>query len=953
MKSIEMKIISCVQENNFFSFVTDGGITPVVSFISENTASVKLLLESESMMKSYAIEGEPNTIPAQLFEDDESYTISCGGSSVKIGKSGLALDFIKDGRLITSTVEYGRDGRPYVLNSMDENEHFYGLGEDNQASGGRLDRRGSKRRLETGQKINIGCVTADIPVSFFISVSRDKLYGLFADSSYAMDFDMGATSDNSYRFSADGGIITYYVFFGDSFADILNEYTKLTGRPSMPPLWALGYIQCRCSYHNWEQVDEIISTLEKSRFPLDCMVFDFDWAEYFQNFKWNKRWGGVSPQKISEHKKNGVRFMLSTSGPMIRSDSDNYQSALNAGILAHDGDGNTVVCGHYGGELMDFTNPDIKEWLRPSLNRLLDDGIDSWWLDLTEPEGDPDGTVYHDGEKKAVHNVFSLMNTKVYNEITLEHNPDIRPFILTRTGTAGIQKYNAAIWSGDVFSDYKTFTAHIPEAMNTAMSGIPLWTSDSGGFMSSTSNSSDPRNIYKNDICAHAGLYERWLQFACFCQITRVHHAGESAPYMMGGLVFDSVAHYVRLRYRLLPYIYTYSHITHTTGTPLMRALVYDYPEDENVYDIRDEFLFGRDILVAPVTKERASEREVYFPEGEWFDLDYGYSYRGGKSYSIYAPQNRIPVFIRAGAIIPTIDQVYHTKDIDWKKINVVIYPSGESEFEMYADDGISYSFETGDYTLTSITCREDESRTSISVKRSNLKYAASEYLFEIHSNYTPESVNCLGDMSRLWHKSSLDKNCGWFWDDFNRILYIKVNAETEILPEIIIRNGNKIIKPSENGGEDISGRTPFILPAASLPCRIRCVNFDRGGEGVAYHKNSPCENMLYRTDGVEIELCNDVGAGYNITNLSAGEWMEYTVNAVENGNYAIRIRAQGEGVLSASFGDALKVESSLSLNTWQTVELGSISLESGEQILRIFSEQGCFRVNWIEFIKM
>gem|GEM_PF-3064972 len=282
-----------------------------------------------------------------------------------------------------------------------------------------------------------------------------------------------------------------------------------------------------------------------------------------------------------------------------------------------------------------------------------------------------------------------------------------------------------------------------------------------------------------------------------------------------------------------------------------------------------------------------------------------------------------------------------------------MIYPSGESEFEMYADDGISYSFETGDYTLTSITCREDESRTSISVKRSNLKYAASEYLFEIHSNYTPESVNCLGDMPRLWHKSSLDKNCGWFWDDFNRILYIKVNAETEILPEIIIRNGNKIIKPSENGGGDISGRTPFILPAASLPCRIRCVNFDRGGEGVAYHKNSPCENMLYRTDGVEIELCNDVGAGYNITNLSAGEWMEYTVNAVENGNYAIRIRAQGEGVLSASFGNALKVESSLSLSTWQTVELGSISLESGEQILRIFSEQGCFRVNWIEFIKM
>lgn len=528
MKITGQKIIETGRIGNEFSFFTDNGAELIVSLLSEKTVRIAVRFDkNEKFDKSYAIEEiHYKNVDVSLDETADCYVIKSAGISVKICKSNSKIEYIKNGSIITSVKDIGRDDEQvYCVHSMAENEHFYGLGEDNDAYLGNMDRRGTARELVTGQRINIGHVTADVPVTFFMSTGENSPYGIFADSSYRMNFDMGKTSSDEYSWSADGGSFVYYLFAGDNFGEILNEYTDLTGKPSLPPLWALGYIQCKCSYWCWDEIDEIIDTLKEKRVPLDGIVFDFDWAENFHNFKWNKRWKCMSPQKISEYRKDGLHFMVSNSGPMIRKDSDVFQSALEAGILAKDKDGNTVTCGHYGGELMDFTNPDMKNWIKGKLENLLDEGVESWWLDLTEPEGDPDGTQYHDGDKAKVHNIFSLMNTKLYNEITLEHNPDKRPFILTRTGTAGIQKYNVSIWSGDVFSDYKTFAAHIPEALNTTMSGIPMWTSDSGGFMSYTSNSADNRNIYKNDAAAHAALYERWLQFAAFCPVMRVHHA--------------------------------------------------------------------------------------------------------------------------------------------------------------------------------------------------------------------------------------------------------------------------------------------------------------------------------------------------------------------------------------------------------------------------------------------
>lgn len=834
----EKNIVKYECDGNSARFTTDSECIIKITAVSTNTLEIWIDFDGDDIRnKSYSIDDFSRGVPISVTDKNLYYFITSGHASLRLHKNNIQITYVSfdDKEIICEgkKIIKNNDGSLYMSSKIGENEHFYGLGEDNDGYLGCLDRRGHTRDMITEQRIHIGHVTADMPITFYIGTgAKNKTpYGVFTDNSYPMYYDMGKENNDECFQKAVGGDLIFYYFSGENFGNIINEYTNLTGKPPMPPLWTLGYTQCRCSYYSWEQIDEIVKNFCDKKIPLDCIVFDYDWAEYFNNYKWNKRWEGMSPEKIAEYRKQGLHFMVSCSGPMLKKDSDTYESAVKAEVLAHSDEGHTIQCGHYGGELIDFSAPQTKEWLRPQLEKILDDGVEGWWLDLTEPEGDPENTVYFDGERNKVHNAFSQLCTKTYAEITREHNPEMRPFILTRTGTAGIQKYCTAIWSGDVFSDYETFTAHIPEALNSAISGIYLWTSDSGGFMSSSSNAADNRNIYKNDIARHGKLFERWLQFSCFCPIMRVHHAGESAPYAFGDLTENGAAHYIRLRYRLLPYIYSYMYKTHTTGEPIMRPLVYNYFDDENVYGITDEFLFGNEILVAPVHEENASERSVYLPQGLWYDFDYGYKYEGGKSYTVYAPQNRIPVFIRAGAVIPMSAQIYNTSKLDRSTLFAEIYPYEKSGFTVYTDDGMTRNYKNGIFTLTQISCTEEIGRcTKINISSSNIQFLPDKTRLKIYVNAVP---NCVVVNSVFLNKceylKQLEKGNIWFYDEFSRILYIAAeikNVENEI--DIFYNENLLIIKPSD-GNENIAenGQSPFIFPAASVPCKIGFENFD------------------------------------------------------------------------------------------------------------------------------
>jgi len=286
---------------------------------------------------SYAVENEHwDYEDFTLNDTDDAITLSTAECSLVIRKRPMKVELYTSGnRFVMGEYEkYGLgwsdDGAVFMYASMRKDEHFYGLGQDNDAYLGNLDRRGTTRDMITGQTISKGCVTADFPVTFFASTGNcGNGYGLYLDNTYHSEFNMGEESDDYYFFSAEGGELLFYLFYGPQFNKIINQYTNLTGKPSMPPLWALGFIQSKCTYRDWNDMDEVIDTFRKKNIPMDCIVLDGDWHENMVNFKFAERFEGKSEEKIKYHtEKNGVKFMLSVTGPMIKKDSSNFQSGL-------------------------------------------------------------------------------------------------------------------------------------------------------------------------------------------------------------------------------------------------------------------------------------------------------------------------------------------------------------------------------------------------------------------------------------------------------------------------------------------------------------------------------------------------------------------------------------------------------------------------------------------------
>ncbi len=847
--------------------------------------------------------------------------------------------------------------------ALQPSEHIFGLGEDNDAYLGRMDRRGTVRDLWTGQEIRSGHVTADIPIPLFLSTgSSGEGYGLYFDNSYRTRWDLGKQQSDRVRIEAEGGELDFYLIYGPRFESILERYTSLTGRPSLPPLWALGFIQSKCTYWNWDEIDDVVQNLRTRQIPMDVMVIDYDWAEVPMNFKWAERWKGLSPQKIRDYEAAGTRFLISNAGPMLRKDASNYAEAKALGLLASDGRGNTVTGGHYGGDIMDFTAPGMKDWLWPQLQPLYESGVDGWWLDLTEPEGEPEQTVYYAGPRAGVHNSFALRNSKAYYEMQLAHAPEDRVFILTRTGSAGIQRYGSTIWTGDIFSDYQTLVAHVPEALNTGLSGLPYWTNDSGGFI---------EGLYKGNAKDHGRLYERWLQFSVFSPITRAHKVGPSAPYMFGPEVEAGARRYLQMRYQLLPYIYSYAWEASQTGAPLMRAMVYAYQDDPKTYNLRDQYLFGRELLVAPVLTEGAERRRVYFPEGRWIDRDLGHVYNGPVEACVAAPQDRIPVFAKGGAIVPKAPLMDYTGQKPWDPLTLEIYPEGKSSFTLYQDDGETQAFLAQKaYSVTTITVdAENREAVDVRLEANNAEFLPSTYRMELHLNQRPLSVSVEGrELTSFRSPLQLTSEGAWSWDETSRVLSLSVSRQDRLITQVTIRlDADSIALPRSElqltdcplvelpgeGGGTIK-QIPHFFPPPSLPGRIEAENYDKGGEAIAYHDaDQGNAGGVYRSDDVDLYPSDDEGGGYFIGRTEGGEWYEYTVVAPKAGFYELSLRARTSDKVSFHWESAGKVLGpTLSLEGaqagWQVTAPQKVYLDAGEQVLRLSLDAGSVDINAI-----
>ena len=493
---------------------------------------------------------------------------------------------------------------------------------------------------------------------------------------------------NKTVFCSYGGKATdYYFVYGENPEMIISNYHDLTGLAPMFPLSAFGFWQCRERYHSQQELLENAYEYRRREIPVDNIVQDWN---YWPEKTWGPQWNRVfyeDPANMCDslHQMN-MNLMVSV-WPRIENQRLEEVYHLNE---------NKYPSSDY----LDFFDPVVRsnyyQMLRDSM---FEFGVNSIWLDGTEPEEYPHKADCYLGKFDDYANAYSLMVSQSVYEGKRKDYPDQRVFNLTRSAFAGQQAYAAASWSGDVAGTWEQYAEQIPAGLNFSMSGLPYWTTDIGGFFrDSISLNATYDDQYSN--AEYIELLTRWFQFGTFCPIFRIHGYQSNTEIWRYGERFEEVARkYIDLRYRLLPYIYSEARHISKSGSIMMRPLAMDYPADRTTWEIADQFLFGRSIMVCPVTRFGARQRKIYFPEGTWYNFYTEDKIEGGDILTVRAPLEEIPVYIRSGSIIPFGPIVQYTGEKTEDPLEIMIYPGNDATFVLYEDDYTTYDYEKGIYS--------------------------------------------------------------------------------------------------------------------------------------------------------------------------------------------------------------------------------------------------------------
>ena len=561
-------------------------------------------------------------------------------------------------------------------------------------------------------------------VPFFVALKQGAAYGLFFDNTARTHFDMGKADPARYTFGAPSGELNYYVFTGGvarSPRKILEDYTNLTGRTPLPPLWSLGYHQSRYSYYPDAKVREIARGFRERKIPADVIHFDIDYMEGFRVFTWDKKKFPDPPRLLSDLRAEGFRGVLIVD-PGVKVDENYpvYTAGRAAGHFHQTAAGGELRANVWPGvcAFPDFTNPRAREWFGSLYESHLDEGVAGFWNDMNEPgvfapnnrppqprlTHDPQSTFPLDarhhgdgqpGDHARYHNVYGMQMARSTFEGVQKLRPDARPFVLTRAGYAGVQRF-AAAWTGDNVASWEHLRLTVPMLTNMGVSGLAFVGGDVGGFASN----------------ADAELYARWLQAAALTPFLRTHVATglqEREPWSYGDDFTKINRAAIELRYRLLPYLYTVFREHEQTGAPVMRPLWYEYPSDVETYLNDTQFLVGRDLLVAPVMSQGATRRGVYFPRGDdWLDWHTGARHAGGARSEVDAPLSRLPVFVRAGAVIPVQGVIQHTGQTQDAPLGILVARGRDGAGRIHQDDGDGYGYRRQRWRTTDVTHTAD-----------------------------------------------------------------------------------------------------------------------------------------------------------------------------------------------------------------------------------------------------
>jgi alpha-D-xyloside xylohydrolase len=573
-------------------------------------------------------------------------------------------------------------------------EAFYGLG---QHQAGVWNYR--------GEAVDLSQDNTNIAVPIFLSSNG---YGLFWNNASRSRFN-NRFPQSLYLSSEVADTIDYYFLYGPEFDRIIAAYRQLTGAPPLFGRWAYGFWQCKNRYQSQEELLGVAHTYREKHIPVDNIVQDWFWWNTMGEPVFNKNYPDPEGM-IDDLHRNHFHLMISV-WPYFRPGSPVYDDMDKRGFFID----RTKVAGFHpaGQALYDAFNPAARAYYWDLMDKaLFRIGVDAWWLDTTEPEteGREENVLVHNkvaiGSGARYANLYPLMTTMAVYQGQRAASDRKRVFILSRSAFAGAQRNAAAVWSGDVNSDWVTFKRQIPAGLNYALSGLPYWTTDIGGFVDG--NPDDP---------AYRELFIRWFEYGTFCPIFRVHggrSTNQNELWSYGPEAQTILTSYDRLRYRLMPYIYSLAWMTTSEGYTPMRPLVMDFLGDVRARNLGHQFMLGPAILVNPVTEPGATARHLYLPKSKWYDFWTGAAAEGGRALDVPAPLDRIPLFVRAGSIIPLGPDVEYAAEKPAGPIELRIYRGADGDFLLYEDENDTYDYEKGAYAT--IAFHWDEAKGTLAM---------------------------------------------------------------------------------------------------------------------------------------------------------------------------------------------------------------------------------------------
>jgi alpha-D-xyloside xylohydrolase len=584
-----------------------------------------------------------------------------------------------------------------------DDEHYYGLGQNQQ---GFLDHRGHP----------VHCwADYDAPAapSFCVPfLVTNKGYGVLWDNPSKTTIDPGFNEQTRWVSEA-GNRVSFFVIAGASADELYEGYRLLTGPTHLLPKAAYGYIQCKQRYASQAEVLAVANGYRQRHLPADVLVVDWFYYTKMGQMDFNpKYWPDPSAMNKQLHDM-GFETMISVWPRFVAGDRF-YDELRQKGWFIHLADGTPIDGLPYdrAGSDIDTTNPDAAKWYWKTIHdNILSKGFDSIWADETEPDLPPDGAYFHIGPGTQYFNVYPLFHTAALYDGFRQDEPARRALILSRDAYTGAQRNGAIFWSSDIYPTWDTLKRQIPTGLDVAASGIAYWSNDTGGwqYLPGEHHPAHPPLLDPSDARANVGgyddypeLYTRWFEYATFLPVFRSHGSRPANEVWSYGKQAEPILEkYLRLRYELMPYIYSLGYQTWLTGAPFMRALPLDFPDDPKVADLGDEYMFGPAFLVAPVTSQGATTRDVYLPAGtDWYNYWTSERVKGGQTITVNAPIDTIPIFVRAGSIIPLgvpVESTHEKQGI----AKIRVYPGADASFTLFSDDGTTYAYEKGAGSVT------------------------------------------------------------------------------------------------------------------------------------------------------------------------------------------------------------------------------------------------------------